>query len=295
MGDSSISVIIVSRNEGEYLRRTIESLLEELPGNGEIIVVDDHSSDGSTNGLRNASRRVCVLRPAKRLGAATARNFGAARASGEIVVFADGHVQALSAWTDPVIDGLENPSVGAVGVVLTSMLHPESKGYGLRFTDAGLNIEWLNLRRQEPYPVPLLGSFFLAIRKDTFHEVGGFDSGMDTWGMEDLELSFRLWSFGYRLLLLPQVDIAHCDRENDTYPDYQLDWETGVHNILRMAVLHFGTERIQRVLRHYEHDEVLPRALARLIISDAWERRREYDKMRYFDDDWYFQRFRKDI
>jgi GT2 family glycosyltransferase len=295
MQEASLCVIIVSHNESDYLCRTVESLAQELPKDGEIIVVDDGSTDGSTQGLRRLCKQVRVFRPTHRLGAARARNFGARRASGKIVLFADAHITALSTWAKQVIDGLKESSVGAVGPVLTSMRHPESKGYGLRFTDAGLNIEWLNLRREEPYPVPLLGSFFMGMRKDTFESVGGFDAGMETWGMEDLELSFRLWSFGYRLLLLPQVDIAHLDRENDTYPDYQLDWETGVHNVLRMAILHFGAQRIERVLRHYGKDEVLPRAMARLIVSNAWELRRKFDKARRFGDDWYFQRFKKDI
>src|SRR3984885_257355 len=288
MEETSLSVVVISHNEGKYLRRTVESLAQGLPGDGEMIVVDDGSTDGSTRGLHAAYEKVRVLHPPKRLGAAVARNFGARRASGKIVLFSDAHVEALSDWAQPMADALAPPAGGAVGPTLTSMLHPEAKGYGLRFADAGLNIEWLDLKGPKPYPVPLLGGFFLAMRRDVFKSTGGFDSGMSIWGMEDLELCVRLWTFGYKCLLLPGVDVAHLDRQPETYPDYQCDWETGVHNVLRMAILHFGSERIERVLRHYGQDEVLPHALVRLIVSDAWERRRRFDKARQLDDDWYF-------
>lgn len=295
MAEPSLSVVVITHNEGKYLRRTVESLGRGLPADGEMIVVDDGSTDGSTRGLQAAYSRVQVLHPPRRLGAAAARNFGARRASGRIVLFADAHVEALSDWAKPISDALTPRAVGAVGPTLTSMLHPEAKGYGLCFTDAGLNIEWLDLKGQERYPVPLLGGFFLAMRRDLFESTGGFDSGMAIWGMEDLELCVRLWTFGYQCLLLPDVDVAHLDREPETYPDYQRDWVTGVHNVLRMAILHFGSARIERVLRHYGQDKVLPQALARLVVSNAWDRRRRFDKARRFNDDWYFQRFRMEL
>lgn len=287
----SISVIVVSHNEGDYLGRTVESLLRSLPADGEIIVVDDSSTDGSSDGLRDADDSVRVLRPARRLGASAARNFGARQASGDVVLFSDAHVEVPRVWARPLLKTLESPGVGAVGAALTSMLHPQSKGYGLRFTDAGLNVDWLNLKSGKSYPVPLLGGFFLALRRELFETIGGFDCGMGIWGMEDLEISVRLWTLGQRCLLVPSVDVAHLDRETGTYPAYQRDWETGVHNILRLAFVHFGTMRLRQVVRYYSDDEVFPAALARLSASDAWLRRSQIRSSRRFDDAWYFQRF----
>jgi GT2 family glycosyltransferase len=238
---------------------------------------------------------VRVFRPQKRLGAAVARNFGARRSSGSIVLFSDAHVEALSVWARPLSMALSDPKVGAAGPILTSMLYPEAKGYGLRFSDAGLNIEWLNLKRSKPYPVPLLGSFFLALRREVFDELGGFDPGMGIWGMEDLELCVRLWTFGYKCLLVPTVDVAHLDREENTYPDYQRDWKTGVHNVLRLAFVHFGPRRIRRVVGYYAQDKILPIAISRLVTSDVWDRRRRFHANRLFDDDWYFRRFNMEL
>jgi GT2 family glycosyltransferase len=291
----SVSVIVVSHNEGDYLGRTVESLLRSLPADGEIIVVDDGSTDGSSDGLRDGYDGVSVLRPARRLGAAAARNFGARQASGNVVLFSDAHVEVPRVWARPLLKTLERPGVGAVGAALTSMRYPQAKGYGLRFTDAGLNVEWLDLKSAKSYPVPLLGGFFLAFRRELFERIGGFDCGMGIWGMEDLEISIRLWTLGHKCLLVPGVDVAHLDRETGAYPAYQCDWETGVHNILRLAFVHFCARRLRRVVRYYSDDEVFPAALARLSASDAWRRRAQIRSLRRFDDTWYFRRFNMEL
>ena len=67
---TSLSVIVISLNEGDFLRRTVDNLLDTLPPSTEIIVVDDGSKDGSTDFLSDADGypSVTLLRSAERLG-----------------------------------------------------------------------------------------------------------------------------------------------------------------------------------------------------------------------------------
>lgn len=74
---SVVSAIVVSHNEGAWLRKTVNSLAGTIPPGGEILVVDDNSTDGSVDRLL-PQNRVSILRPKRRLGAARARNFGLA-------------------------------------------------------------------------------------------------------------------------------------------------------------------------------------------------------------------------
>ena len=76
-------------------------------------------------------------------------------------------------------------------------------GYGQKWRDASLAVEWLGRQGGAPYPVPLLCGCFLAMRRDVFAEVGGFDAGMVLWGAEDSELSIRLWTLGYECWVAP--------------------------------------------------------------------------------------------
>jgi GT2 family glycosyltransferase len=290
-----VSVIVVSHNEGPWLRRTMNSLAATIPLHGEILLVDDKSTDGSADRLL-LQNRLRVLRPKRRLGAARARNFGARHARGRILVFCDAHIEAPQRWFPPFRAALALPGVGVVGPTLTEMNSRDMKGFGLRFVDAGLNCDWLAQSSSSPYEVPLLGGFFLGIRRELFFETGGFDPGFGIWGMEDVELVMRIWSFGYRCMLLPGVEVAHLDaslrsRRVSTYPKYQLDGSRWIQTALRLAVLHFGEFRLRRVFRFYAKDPCFPSALAALAVSDAWEKRAAIHSMRMHDDEWLFQRF----
>jgi GT2 family glycosyltransferase len=111
------------------------------------------------------------------------------------------------------------------------------------------------------------------------------------WGFDDSELCLRLWTLGYECWLAPSVDVAHLFRAKHPY---RLDWDVLVHNALRVAVVHFGAERTQRLVEHLASNQAFPAAFARLAASDAWERRAEVRAARQHDDDWFFARFGMD-
>jgi GT2 family glycosyltransferase len=281
------SIVIISRNEGEYLGRTVQSILAALPPHSEVLVVDDWSTDGSAADLPN-DNVVRVLRPPKRLGTVRARNFGARHARGQIIVFSDAHVEVPKGWFDPLVAPLATPSVGATGPVISMMYHPAAKGYGLRFRDAALNCEWCECEDPNPHPVPILGAGFFAMRRDVFVAIGGFDAGMILCGMEDPDLDIRLWTFGYECLVVPSVDVSHLFRGEDHW--FQ-DWGAFLHNVMRYATIHFGEKRRKRLIECYSSDESLPEVLTKISASDAWKRRREIQRLRFYDDDWYFKKF----
>ena len=270
------------------LRRTVFNLLDSLPPDGEVVVLDDASTDGSAdpNGWGRAIVR--VLRPPERLGAARARNYGAEHARGEMIVFCDAHIEAPTGWFVRFQDILKRPEVGAVGAVVSAMGNPGLKGYGFQWSDAQLNVRWLDRQGSEPYPVPMLGSFFLALRRDTLAATGGFDPGLMVWGTEDAEFSLRLWLLGYECWLDPAVDVAHLFR--DSHP-YAVNWEVLLHNVLRVISVHFGHQRTERVIEQLKAHAAFPAAFARLAVGDTWKRRAEIHAARRYDDDWFFERF----
>jgi glycosyltransferase involved in cell wall biosynthesis len=119
---TNVSVMIISLNEGDALRSTVDSMSATLPPGSEIIVVDDGSTDGSTDFLRDQPS-VTLLQPAERLGVAKARNFGAQHAHGKVLVFSDAHVTTPAGWCEPLVDLLAHPEVGAVAPAV-SMMQP---------------------------------------------------------------------------------------------------------------------------------------------------------------------------
>ena len=282
-----LSAVVVTHDEGRLLVETVRSLLTTLPADAELIVVDDGSSDGSVRAAAGLDAGVIVTRPPRRLGTVAARNHGAARASGAVVVFSDAHVEAPPGWADALLDPLADPSVGAVGPAIVMMRHRAAKGYGLRFADAALTCEWGPWPGPEAHPVPMLGAGFLAMRRDVFDALGGFDAGMIRYGMEDPDLAIRLWTLGYSCLVVPTVEVAHVFRNGHAHQE----WELWMHNVVRFGAVHFGRRRLARLLAEHAADPALPAALARVMTSDAARRRREVHARRIRDDDWYFSAF----
>ncbi len=180
----AVSVIVVTLNEGENLRRTVENLQASVPPGGEIIVVDDGSTDGSTDFLQGNHSSVRLLRPGHE-NLSKARDSGAREANGDVLVFSDAHIAASPGWWQPIVDLLANPEIGSVGPALSMMGRPDCVGYGQVLAGPDLEIDWLDFRQTEPYPVCMVGGAFLAMRKDTFQATGGFDEGMIRWGSED--------------------------------------------------------------------------------------------------------------
>src|SRR6185295_14020211 len=85
-----LSVVIPTWNRAHLVCDAINSALNQRPGNVEVIVVDDASSDDTAEVLtRNYGDAIRLLRLPKRSGAGAARNAGVALARGEFVAFLD--------------------------------------------------------------------------------------------------------------------------------------------------------------------------------------------------------------
>jgi GT2 family glycosyltransferase len=282
-----ISVVIISRNEGSELAATVGNLLETLPsGEREIVVVDDASTDGSTDFLA-ALPEVRVLK-SDGIGVARARNLGGAHATGDVIVFSDAHIRAPEGWHIPMLRALEDPEVGACAPAIYSTTDPVKRGYGLYFTGPDLHTKWHGKRPAGPTEVAVLPGCFLAMRRDVFEATGGLDPGMRQLGGNDNELSFRLWTFGYKLLIVPDIGVSHLFR---TSAPYEATWTAVVHNRLRMAMVHFETPRIERVVGALMRYERFPAGLAMMTGEDHGEKRLVVAKQRKFDDAWYFGNF----
>jgi glycosyltransferase involved in cell wall biosynthesis len=293
---TSLSVIVISLNEGDFLRRTVDNLLDTLPPSTEIIVVDDGSKDGSTDFLSDADGypSVTLLRSAERLGVPKARNFGAARATGAVLVFSDAHVLTPPGWVDALLEILARPEVGAVAPAISAMRPAavECTGYGQKWLDSSLSVGWLPQQSSTPYPVPLLCGCFFAMRREVFIAIGGFDSGLVLWGAEDSEISIRLWTCGYECWVVPEVEVQHAFRAK--FP-YEVKWEPVLHNRFRMAALHFGPRRLLRVVERLKQYDEFAAASVRLLSGDLAARTIELRSLRRHDDDWFFSRFKNQL
>ncbi len=288
----AVSIVIVTLDEGDYLRQTVEAMWRTTPPGTEIVVVDDGSTDGSLDFLEDHPE-VVIARSDRRMGIAVGRNFGARRSAGEVIVFSDAHVVPSEGWLQPLVDTLADPAVGEVTTAIGHLAPGVSSlGYGFTWGELSLRMKWLNVTSAVPIDVPFICGCFLAMRRDVFEEVGGFDEGMYRWGSEDAELSLRLWMLGYKCQCVSSVSARHLFRE--AFP-YAVDQSGILSNTLRLAVVHLDEPAIDRVVRHHSRRPAFPRAWATLVEGDAWQRRDEMDRRRRRTARWFIRHFGIDV
>jgi GT2 family glycosyltransferase len=274
-------------NEGPHLRATVDDLTATLPAGAEILVIDDGSTDGSTDFLLGRNGRTRLLKTDS-IGVAKARNMAARETSADVILFLDAHMRLPPGWCEPLLETLARPGVGAAAPIVSDTGDRNLKGFGLRYKGPDLEVEWLGHNGAAPHPVPILPWCCAAIRRETFETVGGFDEQMIRWGGIDNEISVRMWLLGYELWVTPQAEVFHLFREERPY---QVEWSWLIHNRLRTAFLHFSTERIARSIEALRDHEGFPAAVALTMERDIAARRTEFSRRRAHDDQWYLEKF----
>jgi glycosyltransferase involved in cell wall biosynthesis len=272
----------------KVLHFAVMGLVATAPVDSEVIVVDDFSTDGSIELLRASQHDVRVVKPLQRLGPPSARNFGAQFATGSLILWSDAHVDPEPGWSSAFAALLADPCVGAAGSAVAALDDDSSVGFGMRWKNAALDVEWLPRERDEPYAVPIVCGCFMAMRREVFEQTGGFDPGLILWGGGEMELCFRLWALGYECRIALRTRVAHLFRPR--FP-YAVDPAAVLHNMLRIAIIHFDRDRLGIVIAALSRNPVFPHALALVLDSDVWLRRSDMRSRRVLDDQAFFDRF----
>jgi len=286
-----VSFVIPCRNEGDYLRYTVESITETAAGLPyEIIVVDNGSTDGCSDFLAEGAEGAgaAQLHRCEPLGVVGARTYGWERSRGQYVFFCDAHVTFQNNWLEPTLEVLSRPDVGLVAPASAVWGQAEATGWGMRWTDARFNAEWLGRQAEEPYPIPMAAGFCTGLRREYFGAIGGYDAGMHNYGMEDLEICMRIWLLGQQVMVVPEAVCAHLFRSAHPYP---VDWRTYLVNMMRTGIAHFNGPRLSRCMAEWKTMHDFEGAFAQEAAGTIWERRRELFAQRVYDDDWFFSRF----
>ncbi len=199
-----LSVVIIGRNEGERLRRCIESV-RSMRSDGfdlELLYVDSGSSDGSVAAAEQLGARTIALQ-SSRPTAAMGRNAGWRAAQGSIVLFLDGDTVL---HPDFVADSLAEFQAPEIAVVWGHRreLRPEDSVY-----NRALDLDWI----YRPGLLVFCGGDAL-FRRDVLAQSGGFDETLIAG--EEPELCQRIDALGHRIL--------HVDRRMTGHDLAILSW-----------------------------------------------------------------------
>jgi GT2 family glycosyltransferase len=170
-----------------------------------IVVADTPVSDPEELAARYGARVVRLLDGP--FGPATARNRGAAAATGDVLVFVDSDVVVHADALQRLAAVLEaDPSISAVFGAYDDT--PEDPG----FVSQCKNLAHAYIHRRSQTDATTFWAGLGAIRADAFHAMGGFDERFRRPSVEDIDLGYRLTQAQYRIRLDPRAQCTHLKR-----------------------------------------------------------------------------------
>uniref|UniRef100_A0A8C2IZU5 Polypeptide N-acetylgalactosaminyltransferase n=1 Tax=Cyprinus carpio TaxID=7962 RepID=A0A8C2IZU5_CYPCA len=234
------SIVIVFHNEAwSTLLRTIHSAINRSPRHLllEILLVDDASERDFLkkkleDHVATLEVPVRILRMEQRSGLIRARLRGAAATRGQVITFLDAHCECTVGWLEPLLARIKEDRRAVVCPII-DVISDETFEYmaGSDMTYGGfnwkLNFRWYPVPQREmdrrkgdrtlPVRTPTMAGGLFSIDRTYFEEIGTYDSGMDIWGGENLEMSFRIWQCGGSLEIVTCSHVGHVFRKATPY------------------------------------------------------------------------------
>lgn len=207
----TFSIVIPTFNEAKYIDATLQSIRKQTFKDYEIIVKDGESTDET---LKKVWKHADKILSAKDNSAADARNQGASRAEGEILVFVDADTVLPLDTLQKFNDLLKDERV--VGVSCRKNCQSSSVLDRLLY-------EFVNISIYISSRLDAAGAHgnCMAIRKGVFESVGGFNPNIIVG--EEQELVRRARKFGNYLFLLDHCVLEH-PRRIRTWGRLRLYW-----------------------------------------------------------------------
>ncbi|MGH9786154.1 MAG: glycosyltransferase family 2 protein [Terriglobia bacterium] len=255
-----ISVILVTYNSRGHIGRCLDSLRELEQGlRAEIVVVDNASSDGTADLVRQRYPAVKLIASPTNLGFAAAANVGARHSTGDSLLFLNPDTVYMDSLR-PLQEALESSDrFAAAAPRLVDRDGRTQVGFTVRrlpsatflafevlllnrlFPGNPVNRKYrcLDLDLERPSEVEQPAGACLMVRRTSFEACGGFDEAFFPLWFEDVDLCKRLRERGGAILFLPHVRVEHHGAhslESVTFSEKQIYW---YRNLLYYVRKHF--------------------------------------------------------
>jgi O-antigen biosynthesis protein len=216
---TSASVVIPNWNGKDLLEKYLPSVVEALRANpeNEIIVVDNGSTDGSAEFVRNAFPAIKLVALAHNAGFGGGSNEGFKKAKNDIVVLLNSDMRVAPDFLTPLLEGFRDPEVFAVSCqIFFSDPNKPREESGLTqgwWEDGSLRVRHrIDPAIEDLYPCFYGGGGSCAFDRRKLEELGGFDPLLRPFYLEDTDLGYLAWKRGWKVLYQPRSVVYHEHR-----------------------------------------------------------------------------------
>ncbi len=275
-----LSIVIISWNIKTLLAGCLKSIFDHVPGfEHEVWVVDNASSDGSVNMVRQHFPQVQLIANEENIGFAPANNQAIRRCHGRFILLLNPDTEVLPGALEALVQFMEaHPDAGAAGSLL---LNPDGSLQPSCFPRPTLSRElWrlFHLDRVRPYgqyhmptwdqeqprEVDVIQGASLLLRREALDQTGLLDEGYFIY-TEEVDLCYRLQQAGWRLYWTPRSKVIHFGGQS-------------TKQVAAEMFLQLYKSKIQFFRKHYGRFPafaykliLLGASLARLLVSPlAW-------------------------
>lgn len=218
MKEPLVYIIVLNWNGIEHLETLFTSLHALAYRNRRIVMVDNASTDGSREYVRDTFPGVFIIRNESNIGFSAANNVGfryALEEGADFVVLLNNDMEVDEGWISRLVEAAGRDE--SIGACATKMLYFYNRdiinGIGICLSRIGVAWDYLNGRYDmeglhvEPEVAGACGGAFF-VRADALRKAGLFDPVYFTY-FEDVELSLRIWNAGYRIVTVPDARVYH--------------------------------------------------------------------------------------
>ena len=215
MQEPKVAVLVINYNGKHFLKACLESLEKQTYKNYEVYIVDNASTDGSIEYVKQHFPWVKTIVFSENLGFAKAYNEATRIVNADYAVFLNNDTKVDANWLSELVKGaLEDESVVAVGSKILFYAQPgilQHAGAQLALTGGGIDVgqyEKDDGKYDKRRFVGAVCGAAMLVRKDRFLSLGGFDDDFFAY-FEDTDFCWRVWLHGYKVIYVPTSVVYH--------------------------------------------------------------------------------------
>ena len=215
MQEPEVAVLVINYNGKHFLKVCLGSLEKQTYRNYQVYVVDNASTDGSIEYVKQHFPWVKIIVFSENLGFAKAYNEATRMINADYAVFLNNDTKVDANWLSELVkSALEDESIVVVGSKILFYDRPNILQHaGAKITpigggfDMGLYAQDCERFNVKKYVGAACGAAML-VRKDLFLKIRGFDEDFFAY-FEDTDFCWRAWLHGFKVIYVPTAIVYH--------------------------------------------------------------------------------------